>query len=141
MAYLPDEMPLPVTDEIDTKDWWEACQRKELVIQQCANCKTYRHPPIPVCYVCNSMDFTWTPVEGKGEVYTYTIAYHPVHPALQGRDPYNIVVVELTHLKPGTVRMVGNVVDAANEEVHCGMPVQLTWEERGGVALPNWKKA
>lgn len=139
MAYLPDEMPIPNTQEIDTREWWEACARRELVIQQCSSCKTYRHPPCPVCYNCWSLDFTWTPVEGKGVVYSYIIAHHPVHPSLRDRPPYNAAIIEMPHL--GGVRMVGNIIDAAIEEVHCGMPVEITWEERSGVTFPQWKKA
>ena len=81
-------------------------------------------PPVPICYNCRSFDFTWTPVERRGVVYSYIISYHPVHPSPQDHPSYNIALVELPHA--GDVRMVGNVIDAAKEEVQVGMPVELT---------------
>ena len=137
MAYLPDGLPLPDTSEIDTKEWWAACARREFVMQQCKKCSTYRYPPAPVCFHCRSFEFTWTRAEGKGYVYSYIITHHAVHAALKGRAPYNAAVIELPHLN---VRMVGNIIDAKNEELYVGMPVKLTWEEREGVSLPQWLK-
>ncbi|MBM3945798.1 MAG: hypothetical protein FJ315_00140 [SAR202 cluster bacterium] len=138
MAYLPDDLPLPNTDELDTRVWWEHCAKKELVIQQCAKCKTFRHPPMPVCFNCHSFDFTWTPVEGRGTVHSFTVAHHPVHASLRDRGPYNIVIVDLPH---AGVRMIGNAIDVKNDELYVGMPLALTWETRGGVTMPQWKRA
>jgi hypothetical protein len=137
MAYLPDAMPLPNTDEIDTKEWWAACQRRQLVVQQCAQCSAFRHPPMPICSNCYSFDFTWTPVSGRGVVYSYIIPHHPVHPALHGHPPYNVVLVELPD---AGVRMIGNLIDTPNNQVRIGLEVEVTWEERGGVVLPQWKR-
>ncbi|MBI2913115.1 MAG: OB-fold domain-containing protein [Chloroflexi bacterium] len=137
MAYLPDGLPLPDTNEIDTKDWWAACQRKELVVQQCTDCGTFRHPPMPICHNCHSFAFRWTPVSGRGVVHSFIVPHHPVHPALKGAKPYNVVVVELPDAQ---VRMVGNVIDTPNDQVRIGMDVQVAWEAREGVILPQWKK-
>lgn len=139
MSYLPENLSLPDTKEIDTKEWWDACSRRELIIQRCSGCGTLRHPPAPVCYQCHSFDFGWHKVGGKGKVFTYTICYHPAHSSLQGHAPYNVVVVELADA--GNVRMVGNLLDVPNDQVRIGMDVEVTWEERGGVMMPQWKRA
>lgn len=138
MAYLPDNFLLPNTEEIDTKEWWEHAQRKELVIQQCTDCNTFRHPPDPVCFECHSFNFKLTPVEGKGRIYSYIICHHPVHPALREWPPYNVAIIELPGA--GNVRMVGNIIDAKDEELYMEMPVKITWEERQGVVIPQWLK-
>ena len=139
MAYLPDAMPLPATDEIDTKEYWEHVTRKEFVVQQCSDCGTFTHPPGPICYACHSFNHKLTPVEGKGQIYSYIICYHPVHPALRDHPPYNVAIVELPEV--GGVRFVGNIIDADNDELYVGMPVKATFEERGGVTYPQWLKA
>ena len=140
MGYLPDDMPLPNTEEIDTREWWASCARKELVIQQCATCGTFRYPPVPICYQCHSFEFQWTPVSGRGIVYSYIIPYHPTHPALRDQPPYNVVLVELPDA--GGVRMVGNLLDVPNEEIRIGMEVKVAWEQKAqGVVLPQWQRA
>ena len=138
MAYLPDELPLPDTEEIDTKEWWAAAARQELVVQQCSSCNTFRHPPAPICFSCHSFESKLVPVSGKGEVISYILPHHPVHPALRDHPPYNVVVVELAD---ADVRMVGNLIDTPIEQVKVGQKVQVAWEERGGVVLPQWNRS
>ena len=138
MAYLPDNLPLPSTEEIDTKEWWAACQRQELTVQQCAACNTFRHPPMPICHQCHSLDFLWTPVSGRGVVFSYILPHHPVHSALREHPPYNVVLVELPDA--GGVRMIGNLIDTPIDQVRIGQEVEVTWQERGGVVLPQWKQ-
>lgn len=139
MAYLPDGLPLPNIDEIDTRVWWAACQRRELTVQQCATCDAFRHPPVPICHECHSFDFRWTPVGGRGVVFSYILPHHPVHPALRGHPPYNVVLVELPDA--GGVRMIGNLIDTPNDRVRIGLDVEVTWQEREGIVLPQWKRS
>jgi uncharacterized protein len=139
MAYLPDAMPLPNTEEIDTKEFWQHIQNRDFVVQQCSDCGTFTNPPGPICYNCRSFNHKLTQVEGKGQIYSYIICVHPVHPALVERGPYNVAIIELPEV--GGVRFVGNILDAADEELYVGMPVKVTFEERGGVVMPQWLKA
>jgi uncharacterized OB-fold protein len=94
---------------------------------------------MPICHACRSWRYEWKQVSGRGTVFTYTIAWNPVHPALRsGRCPYNVVVVELPDA--GGVRMVGNAVDCANEDIYVGMPVEVVWEDvNPDVTLPLWR--
>src|SRR5438045_1257177 len=118
MTYLPNGVPLPATDELDTKDWWAACQRRALVAQQCTACQTFRHPPLPTCFQCHSFEYQWTPVSGRAVVHSYIVPHHPVHPALKGHGAYNVVLVDLLDA-PG-VRMVGNLIDTPPDQVRIG---------------------
>ncbi|MEE4354713.1 MAG: OB-fold domain-containing protein [Desulfatiglans sp.] len=139
MPYMPDGMPLPVPT-IDTKGFWDAAKRHELVIQRCLNCGTFRHTPIACCHVCQSFEYEWHRVSGKGIVYSYIICNHPVHPVLESRVPYNVVAVELPDA--GNVRVSGNLLDCPEQEIYIGMPVEVTWEDIDDeVTLPQWKKA
>jgi len=49
-------MPAPAITE-DTRPFWDACRRRELVVQRCADCGSFRHPPAPVCWFASSVVF------------------------------------------------------------------------------------
>lgn len=139
MSYLPEGVPLPEA-EFDDGPYWEGCRRRELKIQRCAACGRFRHPPGPLCPSCGSFEAGWVGVSGRGTVFSYTVAYHPVHPALRQAVPYNIAVVLLEDA--GDVRLVSNVVDAAPEEMAVGMRVELSWDPAAdGGYLPRFRKA
>jgi uncharacterized OB-fold protein len=125
---------------VDDAPFWKAATEHTLVIQRCANCKTFRHPPMPVCYECQSFEHEWVNVSGKGIIYSYVNVTHPTHPALKERVPFNIVIVELPDA--GNVRLAGNVIDTPFEDLYIGMPVEVVFEDYPeGVTLPNWKRA
>jgi hypothetical protein len=137
IPYLPPTMPPPaVTD--DTRPFWEACRRGELVAQRCTHCGTFRHPPTPVCWRCRSFAHAWAPVSGRGTVFSYAVVRRAFLPELEEYVPYTVVVVALDDA-PG-VRLVSNLVDAPPEEVRVGLPVEVVFEEAGGeVTVPRFR--
>ncbi len=139
MAYLPDGVPLPEPGP-DDHVYWEYCRKQELRIQRCAACGRFRHPPMPFCPRCRSAGTEWALVSGNGAVFSYTIAHHPVHPALRHAVPYNIAVVRLDDADD--VRLVSNVIDATPAEMTVGMAVRLVWDATAdGGWLPRFRKA
>ena len=137
-AYLPAEIAELHPDEI-SEGYWESCARGVLSIQQCVDCKTFRHLPTPTCPKCRSFNFQYTPVSGKGTIFTYTIPHHPVHDALVDKVPYNIILV---NLDDAPVRLVSNLVGAANEDIRIGMPVEVVFEHPSpGVMIPRFRPA
>ena len=106
--------PLPASTE-DTKEFWDACKRHELVMQRCTQCGSYGYPPRPGCWNCGSLSKEWVNVSGEGVVHTYTIVWRPAHPAFQDKAPYNVVVVELPGA--GNIRMVSNLIDCNNDDI------------------------
>jgi uncharacterized OB-fold protein len=139
MAYLPDDMPLPQPTP-DDHPYWAAHAQRELRIQCCSDCDTFRHPPVPFCARCGSSNVTWTKVSGKGEVFSYVVAHYATHPSLKTAVPYNVAVIMLEDA--GDVRLVSNVVDASPEEMRIGLKVELHWDAiaKGGY-LPRFRKA
>ena len=137
MAYFSDEMMLPQPDR-DTQPFWDACNERRLVIQRCARCGTYRHIPRPVCHECSSFEWDWVESAGRGEVYTYIIVPHGVHPATLDTIPYNAAMVRLNDC--GGALLTTNIVNCANDDIRIGMPVQVVWEDAGdGVTLPRFE--
>ena len=140
-SFMPAGMPLPQPDP-DSPDvgFWEACNHHELVVQRCSDCGVLRHTPELICHECYSFKYDWHKVSGKATVYSHMNVVHPVHPALRDRVPFNVVLVELSDA-PG-IRMIGNLVDCAYEDIHIGMPVEVVFEDHPneGVTLPLWKR-
>jgi len=110
-----------------TQDFWNFCKNQELRFQQCKRCWTYRFPPTPLCYNCQSFEYQWVKSSGRGHVYSYIIVHHPPHPVLREKVPFNVAVVQLEDC--GGVKVYSNIVDCPNEEVKVGLPVELVWEE------------
>ncbi len=129
--------PVPDPDDASAP-FWEACARHELILQRCASCKTFRHPPRPACPACTSFDSEWVPASGRARVWSWVIAHPPVLPAFADRAPYNVVVVELAE----GVRMIGNMVEVSNHEIVEGLDVTVAWDDvEDDASLPAWRRA
>ena len=135
-SIFPAAMPLPaITD--DTRPFWDACRRHQLVIQRCAGCGTFRHLPTPVCWKCRSFAHEWVPVSGRGTVFTHAVVHRAFLPELAAHVPYTVVVVTLDDA-PG-VRLVSNLV-GATAEVRVGLPVEVLFDDvAGDVTVPRFR--
>jgi uncharacterized OB-fold protein len=75
------------------------------------------------------MELDWVKASGLGKVTHYSIVYQP--PSAAFETPYVLALVELDE----RVRMMTNVkCDPA--EMRIGLPVRVTFEQRGEVSLP-----
>lgn len=126
--------PVPVVDD-DSRVYWEGCKANKLLIRQCRSCQTPFFYPRAICPGCMSMDLDWIESTGQGFVYSYTIARRPAHPSFADDVPY---VVALIDLKEG-VRMLSGIVGCDVNEVRCGKPVRVVFEERAGFNIPLFK--
>lgn len=134
MSYLPTTPPAP---GIDDRPFWDFCSVRELRFQRCAACGRFRHPPSPCCPKCRSDASEWVPAGDSGILYSYSVVHHGVTPALRARGPYNIAIVAFPQC--GGVRLVSNVVDAAEGELRIGSTVHLVWDPaETGLPLPRF---
>jgi len=136
--YLPESIVATFPDQY-TKEYWDRVARGELAFQRCAQCKTFRHPPGPMCPNCASFDSEWHTVAGKGTIYSWEIVTLALNDALADYVPFNIVLVEFPDA-PG-VRLVTNCIDASKEDLSIGMPVEVVYQAYTNVTLPRVKKA
>lgn len=129
-------LPLPQPGW-DNHEFWAACRRHELRIQKCSGCGSCRYYPRPSCPDCQSMRFEWAKMSGRGAVWSYTIAYHPVLPCFADKVPLPVAVVKL---REGNVFMVGRLLDVKPEGVHIGMLVEVVFEDVAeDISLPQWR--
>jgi uncharacterized OB-fold protein len=128
---------LPSATEL-TQPYWDGARAGKVLFQRCRECDTRFHPPMPICPTCYSSDLEWSASSGKGTVYTYTVVYHPTHPAFQDRVPYVVAVVELDE----GPRIVTNIKHCPVESVHGGMRVSIFFEEVSDtISLPQAEPA
>ena len=126
--------------DIHTREFWDACTKRELRFQKCRGCGVWRFPPLTGCRQCGSTDATWEPVSGRGRVFSYTVVHHPAVPDVAEHVPYAIVVVEFDDA-PGA-RVISNVLGVPYDQVSVGMELEVEWDEpRPGVVLPRFKPA
>lgn len=165
-SYFPKGMPLPrgVTDD---HEYWDWARKHRLMIQRCTKCGTFRHSPQPVCHNCRSFDYLWVDqVPPIGVLYTFTVVRAPAHPALVGRTPFNIIIVELP--RAGNVRLASNLVDLSPggdgkqpvsqvarwnnpakvpvyepdpKSIFVGMPLEVVWEDHEDITLPLFTRS
>jgi len=77
-------------------------------------------------------------VSGRGRIYSYTIVTMASHPAFIEDVPYNVVLVSLDEAEE--VRLVGNVVDCAPQEIEVGKAVEVVFDDVApNVTLPRWR--
>lgn len=127
------EKPIPVIDA-DSKQFWEGCNKEQLLIQHCGDCHQYIYYPRIVCPNCMSSNISWHESSGRGKVYSYTIVrFGP--PGFNDDVPFVSALVELEE----GVRMITNIVNCDVEDVTCDMPVEVTFEQRDTVKLPVFK--
>ena len=137
--WFPDDMPVPAASR-ETLPWWQAAAGHRLLVQRCGRCGQVRHPPGPLCPLCQSTAREWVELDGRGTVYTYTVVHQAFLPSLADVVPYVVAAVELDGADGA--RLVTNVVDVDSADVHVGMAVEVVWEDMGPeLALPRVRPA
>jgi uncharacterized OB-fold protein len=109
------------------------------------------------CPFCTSLDWSWHPVSGKGEIYSYQMVVQAVQPAFADWVPYPVVLVELDEQRNVpwrggaegetiSVRVIGNLVTAdptvpeAEENVGFGKRVEVCFVDLDDtMALPQFR--
>src|SRR5262249_46814503 len=108
------QLPLPAASPENAR-FWEAAREGRLEVPQCSACGKHGFPGTFACRHCGAEALTWTPVSGRGRVFSYVVYHRVYHPAFKDRVPYVVAVIELDE----GPRMLANVVGCAVEDVRC----------------------
>ena len=122
---------LPRVTELNRHFWTGGAEGK-LRFLRCRSCRTYVHPPAPVCPSCLSRDVAPEAVSGRATLLTFTLNHQPWVPAPD--HPYAIAIVEIEE-QPG-LRLMTNIVNCPPESVQIGMPVRVVFEQHEDVYVP-----
>ncbi|WP_269932995.1 Zn-ribbon domain-containing OB-fold protein [Aminobacter sp. HY435] len=138
-------IPLPYTDEPDTRGFWQAAREGRLVVQCCTACGHRQFPPHPFCENCAHAETEWVETPGRGNIWSFGVAHGPSLPGLQDVVPYPMIVVELD--EHPHIRMVGSLVTGPDApinsvpagDIRIGLPVEVTFAAvSDDVTLPRW---
>ncbi len=121
--------PLP-TPSKDNALFWEGLKQREFRIQRCKSCGSYVWLPKPACSNCLSTDMEWVKASGEGTVWTYSTVYR-AGPAFTDDIPFITAVIELKE-RPLKCLVLSWLVNCKPEDVYCGMPVKVIFED-----IPN----
>jgi uncharacterized OB-fold protein len=125
---------IPPSQDPDDSWFWQGVQDERLLLQQCSDCGTLRHPPVPMCGDCHSLAWHAEPSQGNGSIHSWIVSRHPTQP---DDDPRIVVLVDLDE----GVRFVGNLVDADPADVANEQRVALCFRTYDGVTLPQFRPA
>jgi len=134
-----DRRPRPEPDSI-TKFHWDAAADRRLMLHRCRSCSRFQYPPDVTCVHCQGEVFEHVEVSGRGTIYSYALVERPLHTGFVDALPYIVLLVELVE-QPG-LRILTNLVGASpGTPLACGMPVEVDFEDRGPVTLPQFRLA
>jgi uncharacterized protein len=105
----------------DNAFWFESARAHKLLIQHCTSCGTLRHPPLPACGVCGSLEWDTVESSGRGTIYSFVVVHYPQVPSFEYPLPIGLI-----ELEEGT-RLVANLDGFALDAIAIGMPVQATF--------------
>lgn len=141
-------------DDLDREhqEFFRHCGSHELHLQRCRACERLRYPPTTCCPWCAHPEATWSPVSGRGTVYSYGEVHHAIQPVFRAYTPYLLLLVELDEQRGEpteheSLRVVGNLATESGElaspeevaRVGIGSRVRVVWKDMGeGLALPLW---
>ena len=86
------------------------------MIQRCTSCGALRHPSLPGCGTCGSLEWDSVESAGNGTIYSYVIVHYPQVPAFDYPLPIGLI-----ELDEGT-RIVANL-DMEPGDVTIGLRV------------------
>lgn len=135
-AALPAEA-VKISVDPATEPFWQAARERRLVAPRCADCGTFRLPPTPFCWRCQSAGVDWTELSGRAVVYTYTVV-----DGYPGLPDVTLVpaVVDLPDA-PGA-RLVTNVVGVDPADVSIGTELTVDFHPiSDGWLLPVFRVA
>jgi uncharacterized OB-fold protein len=117
-----------MADDI-SRPFWEAANQRRLVVQRCAECGYYNHPPRPACDRCSAERLEFAPVCGRGTIYTFTVMHQPNVAGFESEVPYVNAVIELE--EQPLLFMVCNLPHAELDKIRIGGRAEVWFEERG----------
>lgn len=129
------QRPLP-TPSADSAQFWQACREHELRLQKCDACGHLLFPPAARCPQCLSNSLAWTPLSGRGKVYSFVIYHRVYHPAFEKSIPYVVALIELDE----GPRLISNIVGCDPKSVRCDMPVSIVFHDISDqISLPQFQ--
>ena len=130
--------PIPVPDAL-SKPFWDACDERRLVVQNCKVCNRKQFPPELTCEQCESADhLEWLEVGGRGRIHGYAVTNDSRIKAWQPEQPFNCAVIELE--EDPAIKFLSNLPGVPVDQVTVGASVHVEFlEVEPGRLIPEWR--
>lgn len=130
--------PIPVPDEV-SKPFWDACDKRKLIVQNCTACNRMQYPPEKTCSACGSaQNLAWREVSGRGKIHGYCVMHDSRLRLLQAEQPFNIAIIELE--EDPDIKFFSHLPGIPPDEVPVGAAVQVEFQEVApGRLVHEWK--
>ncbi len=128
--------PLPTVTE-DSEEFWKSTHEHAMKLQKCDNCGRFWYYPGPICHYCASREFTWTPVSGRGNIYSYSVLERAKGNPFEDDVPISIILVRLAE---GPVMMSNLIDDDDHTRIAVDLPVEIDYEDvNDEITLPVFR--
>lgn len=117
--------------DADNAAYYAGLLEHRLLLNRCADCATWHHPPRSICPRCWSSAIAAEEVAGRGEVAFFTILRQG--PSRGGADyerGHPLAAVELE--EQAGLRVSGTIVGIDVDRIDVGLPVELAWPDGDG---------
>lgn len=128
--------PLPTITPLN-QPYWDATAKGEVRLQHCNKCGANFRYVRDICGNCWSEDLGHVVIKGEGTVIAVTVAHIAPYESVEQRVPYALALVEL----PEGATMMTNIVECDPESVYVGQKVELLFEPRGDLQIPQFRPA
>jgi uncharacterized OB-fold protein len=105
-----------------SQPYWEATRERKLLLQYCPATGQYQFFPRPVSIATGRAELEWREVDGKGEIYSYSVTHRGPGPFV-GQPPYAVVIVRLDV----GADVIANLVGCEMPDVRIGLRVEPCW--------------
>jgi len=146
VAITREDFPLPDVADAGVAPYFAAAARHELSVPRCAGCGRHVWFPAPACPGCGGSEMPWTPVSGRGTLFSWAVVRRAFLPAFADKVPFVAALVALE--EDPAVRIVANVVDAepdalaADQELVVDFrPLEFTTVPGRSVVVPVFRPA
>lgn len=121
----------------ETKPYWDACKKHELLIPKSKETgELFFYPRAMSPGDDMSEDIEWVKSKGKGKVWTFSIHHMGPSKAYKGDPPHVVALVEMDE----GVKMMSNIVDCDPHDVQIGMEVEVVFDDvTDDITLPKFK--
>lgn len=126
--------PIPEVTPVN-QIFWEGTVLGELRLRQCNRCGHLFRFVSTWCSACWSADLGWIRAIGTGKVAAMTVVHIAPYSSMADRVPYVLALIEL---QEGPMMMC-NIIDVAVDRVEIGMAVDVIFEARGELQLPQFR--
>ncbi|MBI5911728.1 MAG: Zn-ribbon domain-containing OB-fold protein [Betaproteobacteria bacterium] len=126
------------TPTAESRPFWEACNRGELLLQKCDGCGHVFYYPRQMCPQCGKREPGWITSTGRGIVYSYShIAVSFYGAQWESQIPYTVILVDLDE----GPRMLSRLIGDDRERAKIGDRLEVNFVEVGKQKLPFFRIA